>query len=178
LFTGEELFLFSLTKLALGLDNTVLVDQYFGGSDLARWSKGYPWFLRYLDRRYNHVLGCDCLVRWLDDMPLFAAAIENKLRQRSTWIHPVTGELYDVPGIEYEPGAFNIFGFMDCSIFEINTPGTGPVGDWINAPRRPFAYDIQRSVYTNFKKLHGLKLLSIVLPNGISVVWGPVSTRR
>ncbi len=44
----EEVFLFTLTKLATGMSNHMIVDTYFGG-DYNRWSYGYPWMLCYLD---------------------------------------------------------------------------------------------------------------------------------
>jgi hypothetical protein len=33
----------------------------------------------------------------------------------------------------------------------------------------------QRSVYTGYKKCHGIKLETVLLPNGISTVYGPTS---
>jgi hypothetical protein len=83
-----------------------------------------------------------------------------------------------VPGVYFAPGQFNIVGFLDGSIFESNAPGTGPVGDWVDAPRRLDAFEIQYSVFTRWKQLHGLKVLSIIFPNGISIVYGPGSARR
>jgi hypothetical protein len=44
----EEVFLFTMTKLASGLSNHMIVNTYFGG-DYNRWSYGYPWMLCYLD---------------------------------------------------------------------------------------------------------------------------------
>ena len=41
----EEVLLFTLTKLATGLSNHMIVDTYFGG-DYNRWTYGYPlWWL-------------------------------------------------------------------------------------------------------------------------------------
>ena len=40
----EEVFLFTLTKLATCLTNVMIVDTYFDG-DYNRWTYGYPWIL-------------------------------------------------------------------------------------------------------------------------------------
>ena len=48
-FGGEEVFLFALTKIALGQPNTYLCDHIFGG-DSRRWSYGYRWFLAILTK--------------------------------------------------------------------------------------------------------------------------------
>ena len=96
----------------------------------------------------------------------------------SSYTDPITGVRGIVPGVVFAPGDFKFIGFIDCSIFESNTPGTGPVGDWVDAPRKPRCDDIQRSVYTRFKKLHGLKVVTVLFPNGISFIFGPASARR
>ena len=54
---------------------------------------------------------------------------------------------------------------------------SGPAGDYIGAPRRPGQYHIQRSVYTRYKKFHGIKVENVLLPNGIITLYGPVSAR-
>jgi hypothetical protein len=38
--------------------------------------------------------------------------------------------------------------------------------------------DAQETVYSGWKKLHGIKVETIFLPNGISTVFGPVSARQ
>ncbi len=69
-----------------------------------------------------------------------------------------------------------IVGFLDCKVDETCTPGTGPLTDEELAPRRPGAEILQRSVYSGYLKLHGLKVLTVVFPNGIiSYLYGPVS---
>ena len=44
LIDPQELFLFTLTKIATGRTNQLLVDEQFGG-DYARWSHGYRLML-------------------------------------------------------------------------------------------------------------------------------------
>ena len=176
-FGGEELFLFSMAKIALGQPNVYLCDHIFGGEP-DRWSYGYPWFLHHLNYRFDGVLGLRGIRRFRDHFEDFASAIENAMKVASAYTDPETGRRRVLPGVEFAPGDFNFIGFIDCSIFGSFTPGTGPVGDWVDAPRRFNCDDIQRSVYTRFKKVHGLKVLSVLLPNGISFIYGPGSARR
>jgi hypothetical protein len=63
-------------------------------------------------------------------------------------------------------------------MFDTNTPGTGPVDHYAGAPRRPEHEEIQRSVYNGWKRMHGIKLLSVVMANGLSVMHGPHSARE
>jgi hypothetical protein len=46
------------------------------------------------------------------------------------------------------------------------------------APHRVEYIDAQETVYSGWKKLHGIKVETVFLPNGISTVFGPVSARQ
>jgi hypothetical protein len=78
-------------------------------------------------------------------------------------------------GLNFCP--FPIFAFIDCSIDKISRPLSGPAGDFVGAPRKAGEDEAQRSVYTNYKKLHGIKVETVMLPNGISTLFGPTSAR-
>ncbi len=54
----------------------------------------------------------------------------------------------------------------------------GPDGDYEGAPRQVQYIDAQETVYSGWKKLHGIKVETVFLPNGISTVFGPVSARQ
>jgi hypothetical protein len=54
---------------------------------------------------------------------------------------------------------------------------SGPDRDYVGAPRKPRQFEIQSSVYTAYKKLHGIKVETVLLPNGISTVFGPASAQ-
>jgi hypothetical protein len=81
-----------------------------------------------------------------------------------------------VPGLEKSP--YNIFGWIDDSIDQIGVPFLGPAGNFIGAPRRVQYIDAQESVYSGWKKLHGIKVEIVLLPNGMSTLFGPVSARQ
>ncbi len=76
----EEVFLFTLCRLAKGWSQVHIVDTYFSG-DKIRWTYAYPWMLRYLDDRYTHiVIGHQGLTLFVDDFPRFKHAIEQYVR--------------------------------------------------------------------------------------------------
>lgn len=61
----------------------------------------------------------------------------------------------------------DVFGFFDDSIDRIAVPMSGPCGDYEGAARKASFDNAQRSVYTGYKKCHGIKVETILLPNGI-----------
>ena len=172
-FHPEELFLFFMTKCKLGISNRLLCDKFFGGHQ-SRWSFGYPWILYYLDNRYQHQLGNEALHRFVPEFPKFYNAF-NKFAKKTSRRHHNDNSSSDRIGLNFIP--FRIFGLIDCSIFRINRPFSGPDGDYIGAPRKENYPIAQRAVYTGYKKCHGIKVQTILLPNGISCLYGPTSAR-
>lgn len=172
-FHPEEIFLFMMTKCKTGHSNKELCDLIFGGH-ASRWSYGYPWILEYLDIRYQRTLSHEKLRDFVDEFPQFFDAIQ-KCIQRTTTHHFTDNTAEDRIGLNFLP--FDIFSFIDCSIDRINRPFSGPDGDYLGAPRKENYYDAQRSVYTGYKKCHGIKVETVMLPNGISTVYGPMSAR-
>lgn len=61
---------------------------------------------------------------------------------------------------------FRIFGFLDCTHFCTTRPGSGPMPA---RNRGPFAFEIQRELYSKYFRAFGLKSLSILLPIGMTV---------
>jgi len=172
-FDPEEIFLFMLTKCRTGKSNRELCDLVFGGHS-SRWSFGYPWLLEYLDARYARTISHEKLRDFVDDFPAFYDAI-NCFIQKPTIHHFTDGSAEERDGLNFLP--FSIFGFIDCSIDRISRPFSGPDGDYIGAPRKAMHDAAQRSVYTGYKKCHGIKVETVLLPNGISTVYGPTSAR-
>jgi hypothetical protein len=122
----EEVFLFILTKLATGLSNHMIVDTYFGG-DYNRWTYGYPWMLRYLDKRYKHIAGHQHqgLTHFVDKFPWFHRAIEEYV-QRDHLRELVDGTMTIVPSIDFM--LWDIFAFIDDSINRVPPPFLGRTG--------------------------------------------------
>ena len=170
----EELFLFTLTKVATGRSNASIIDQWFGGA-YTRWNYGYPWMLRYITDRYENILGNQGLTRYVQDFPRFHNAIENYV-QRDRHFEDLEGAWTFIPGLQFLP--WDIFGFIDDTMYRSCAPFSGPRGDYAGAARKEVYDDAQRALYTGYKKFHGLKLQTVLLPNGLSFVFGGVSCRR
>jgi len=174
LIDPEELFLFTLCKVATGRTNQSIVDEYFGG-DYARWSFGYPWMLHYLDDRYEDILGYQGLSRYAEDFPRFCDAIERFV-QKDRARENLDGSYDIIPGIEFLP--WDIFGFIDDSLDDGCTPFSGPRGDYEGAARKEEYAETQEAFYSGYQKFHGVKVETCFIPNGLSFIFGPVSARR
>ena len=124
--------------------------------------------------RYQHQLGNEALHRFVPEFPKFYNAF-NKFAKKTSRRHHNDNSSSDRIGLNFIP--FRIFGLIDCSIFRINRPFSGPDGDYIGAPRKENYPIAQRAVYTGYKKCHGIKVQTILLPNGISCRYGPTSAR-
>ena len=149
--TGEEIFLISITKTAQDLNYTQLSEFYFGGCP-TRFIFSHAWFLRYANGRYQHALNIEGLSRYVHLFPSFAKAIARKMNRQTFKVDPLTGQRIPVLSIVFDENRFNIFGFIDGSVWETCTPGSGPDGDYIGAMRHPWSILMQMSAYSGYKK--------------------------
>jgi hypothetical protein len=124
-------------------------------------------------------LGLPLLVRFRNSFPEFAAKIAARISE-GFYVQPEEGaERIFVEGLVYDhDDPFRVFGLVDCSMFRTNTPGTGPSDRFEGSARFDDAYIKQRAVYTGLKKFHGVKVLTVVMANGLHSVYGPISARR
>jgi hypothetical protein len=77
-------------------------------------------------------------------------------------------------GLAFESSC--LIGFLDCKFDETCTPGSGPMMDKELADRWEDAELIQEAVYSGYVKAHGIKVLTVLFPNGIDVyLYGPIS---
>lgn len=174
-FHPEELFLYLMMRMKTGDDHTQM-NEVFGG-DIRRWSFAWRWIMLYLDERYKNIIGHQGLLHFVDEFPAFYDAINQKV-QRS-WVSNYNrraGTYQVTDGLAFLP--FDLFGFIDCSIDKISRPLSGPDGDFEGCGRKEYEEIVQRAFYTGYKKIHGIKVETVLLPNGISPVFGPVSARR
>ena len=130
--------------------------------------------MKYLNDRYQHVIGHQGLLRYVDQFPVFFDSIQQKVQQQYKQDNH-DGTYNESDGLAFLP--FDIFGFIDCSIDKIRKPFSGPSGDYQGAGRRNEYAVAQRAFYTGYKKIHGIKVETVFLPNGISTLFGPVSSR-
>jgi len=129
----------------------------------------------YLDLRYRSIVGHVGLMHFLPQFEQFRDAIQ-RFCQKDRWYHDHQGNATFIPGLDALPD--NIFGWIDDSIDRVQVPYAGPDGDYKGAPRRAQYIDAQESVYSRWKKLHGIKVETVFLPNGISTLFGPVTERQ
>jgi hypothetical protein len=170
-FHLKDIFLFLMTKCRTGYLNREMCDLIFGGHS-SRWSFVYPWIFKYLDTRYARTILHKKLLDYVDDFPSFYDAINHFIQKSS--IHHFTDEsAKEHDGLNFLP--FSIYGFIDCSINRVSRPFSGPDGDYVGALRKAMHDAAQRSVYMGYKKCHGIKGETVLLPNGISTVFGPTS---
>ncbi len=112
---------------------------------------------------------------FLPQFEQFRDAIQ-KFCQKDRWYHDHQGNTTFIPGLDALP--YNIFGWINDSIDRVQVPYSGPDGDYEGAPRQAQYIDAQESVYSGWKKLHGIKVETVFLPNGISTLFGPVTARQ
>lgn len=170
----EEMFLFFMARMRTGMDKKKLCQLLFGGQ-ASRWSHAWDWILTYLDTRYSRTISHQKLEDYVDHFPHFYDSISSYMQKEFTQ-HFAEGNLKESDGLNFCP--IPIFGFIDCSIDKICRPFSGPNGGYMGPPRKLNEDVYQRSVYTGYKKCHGLKVETILLPNGIMTIFGPVSARN
>jgi hypothetical protein len=162
--SSEEAFIVTFIKLAMGTTNLGLQDL-FGERNNQRISDIFNHTIRWLDDKAQGLFRQPCLEQWKDNFPMFAEVIERKLGEEAHG------------GLQFNN--FRIIGFVDCKISETCRPGSGPAEDRQQAPRHDDAWILQESVYSGYVRCHGLKILSVVFPNGlIGYVYGPISARE
>jgi hypothetical protein len=110
----------------------------------------------------------------VDRFPEFNEAIECYVRTERLR-ETMDGDFELIPGLRFLP--WDIFGFIDCSNYQSCTPFSGPRGDYEGAARQAEFPDGQRAFYSGYTGYHGTKLLTMLTPDGISYLFGPVSVR-
>jgi len=158
---------FSWRNVSWGLVIGCCVNKFFGGHQ-SRWSFGYITIL-IID---INIKASVC--SWIS--PSFTTHSTSLLRRQfGATIMTTRHRIVSVLTLYH----FGSLGWLmiDCSIFRINRPFSGPDGDYIGAPRKENYPIAQRAVYTGYKKCHGIKVQTILLPNGISCLYGPTSAR-
>ena len=174
----EYIFLFGLVKCCQGDDNIKLCYTFFGGSP-RRMSNVFKYFLIHLhDRYYDNVLSYQGLEAEVSNFGYFATKIARKVNQERFLIKNTTYNRINVDSITVNEENFRVCCFIDGSVTETTTLGTGPNGDYVGSMRKDDAYIKQRSIYSGYKKQHGLSTLDIMLPNGMNYIYGPCSMRR
>jgi hypothetical protein len=154
-FSGEEVLIVCLAKIATGDPWIRLIPGFFGG-DVRRWSFAFRWFVDHLFINFFHKISGRSIEIWLPEMNGFKQSIIERLRQPA---HPIEMDYYYDAGERDGPNQYivevesiddwRVFGFIDDTAVRTCRVGSGPVGpeDGPGRPRRQFADLIQRSFY-------------------------------
>ena len=164
---GEEALLVTIYRLSWPRKLTQIEETF--GRDYSLWSRCIKFMIDFIVDNWCYLL-FDNMDYWLLTMPHMHSAIVDKL--------VILGYNFDTRllGVDLET-QHNIFGFIDNTIAPICRPAGGPADDGVNARRLDPL--IQRAFYTGWKKLHGLKLQTIDLPNEMTFhAYGPNSSLR
>ena len=93
-FTGEELLIISLARIAIGDPWYIIIPNSFGGG-LSRGSEGFEWFINCLYETFYHKISGNSMNDWMDDMDEFRTVIHRKVTdlpcELETWAY--TGEI-------------------------------------------------------------------------------------
>lgn len=164
-YSGEEVFLVGLYRMRNASTLAAACWEHFFGLTYIQVSSMFQLFLRFMVLNWGYLL-TNNVAFWLPHLPVFAAAIRDKLAEKGV----------DIPHPQL-PGGFSVFAFIDNTMNSTCRPGGGPARDGTNSPRNnPL---IQRAFYNGWKKLHALKWQTVDLPNGMNFhVWGPCSGRH
>lgn len=158
---GEEVFLFGLRRMAYPSRYFDLLSEF--GGEITVWSRAFHWFINYIYDNF-HTLIESSMERFVSKFPQYSVAIRNKVVEKGC------DHLAEIVG-------FRVAGFIDNTIFSTCRPGGGPVCDGVGAPRHDNS--IQEAFYTGWKHIHGVKIQTVTLPDGIIAdVFGPVSLRH
>ena len=160
-FSGEEILLCGIYRLhsVNVLGDAGWVEVFGMVHSVASYACNL--FFEFMWKWWSYLL-FDHMSFWVARIPAMAEAIRLKMAEL---------------GCYFEPGTFNIFGFIDNTMNATCRPGGGPSRDGTHAPRND--PEIQRAWYNGWKKLHGLKWQTIDLPNGMNFkVDGPFSVRN
>jgi hypothetical protein len=162
--TGEELVMIGLYRLRS--PRTLSELQRTFSLEFSITSRAVNTFLHYLARRWGYIL-LNNIHYWADSLGDFCEAIRKKRQElvRRRQHH----EQDIVPTFKEDPqNGFKVCTFLDATVFSICRPGGGPVHPaGVNAERHN--PDEQRAFYTGHKRLHGMKIQTSTLPNGITL---------
>ena len=164
--TDQEVLMISLVRLAYP-HRWEDVERIFPGVKRWKLQKYFYWFLDFIIQNWSYLI-LNNRNYWVPPMGNMATAINNKLAS-------LPNEDYRLHFPDDLP--FTVFSFIDNTMTAMCRPGGGPITGGIQAPRVDKL--VQQAWWTGWKKLHGLKMQTVFMPNGMDFeVWGPVSVRH
>jgi len=164
-FTGEEALIMSLSKCASGDPWISMIPAKFGG-DPWDFSSLFKWFINHIFSAFYNRISGKSLEIWRDHIPHFRLAFCNRLNRPPTAEElQIDEDLTAEDILDLDPRYFRVFAVIDATDFRTTRTGSGPMPD---GSRRLHAFEIQREYYSRYFGAHGLKYLTIILPNGMT----------
>ena len=127
---------------------------------------------------YGHNLAINPGMEYfLDDLELFRSSVRIQANKQRIYTDEDDNVTRVFDGAGFEEDQCLIIGFVDTNLYPTTRCGSGPAGQK-GSDRKRLWQERQQAIFSNYGKMHGVKLLSLVLPNGITLCYGPVSVRR
>ena len=177
-FNTEELLLYTFFRVAHGTPHNEMAKKHHGG-DSSMWVAGYHSLIRHVLELYGHNLNIrPGLERYTyEQFQEFARVIEEQANRERDYKNKPGHVVRVFEGARIPVGTNNVVGFVDCSNDPVCRWGSGPCGQK-GSDRKPQWREKQGSIYTRKGKLHAIKPLALITPDGIAHLFGPVSARR
>jgi len=156
---GEECFLLYLCFIRKGEPYTTMAQLRFGG-DPRRFSFAIHAIVQHLYDTFYHKISGNSMQQWLPSIHAFRYAIWEKL-VNGFIVEMEHGQPVHLVHVYTPVENFTIFGFLDDTGIQTAAPGR-------DAQRHNlFAPDVQRAFYSRYFRHHGLKVQTVLLPNGL-----------
>jgi hypothetical protein len=154
-YTGEEILLAGLFRMhSINVFGDESWTSLFGWSQ-PRASVAFNHFLNHM-QAYYYLIESN-IQFWTKYLKQFSESVTEKLRS-----------------FNVDVGSCTVFGFIDNTTFSTCRPGGGPTKD--GERHNPL---MQQAFYNGYKSLHGLKVQTVDLPNGMNYhIHGVVSLRH
>jgi hypothetical protein len=141
------------------------MESFFGGNP-REYSSVFHWFINHIFCTFYNKISGSSLEMWVDQVDEFRHIICDRISHPPTQIEleidPTLAE-EETLGISFDD--FRCWGFIDATDFRTTRTGSGPQPD---GSRRAYAYELQREFYSRYFRAHGIKYLSVLLPNGLT----------
>ena len=162
-YNSERSFILFLHHLRKGLPYTTMATEIFGG-DPRHYTNMFELVNHHLYYTFYNKISGTSLSQWLpqhvhrcrrlvhnalSDHSIFEAELVNGRAVNTQWIHQ-----------NFDFDTFRIFGFVDGYEMECGRPADVKRS-------RGILLDLQKAMYSGYKKKHGLKALVVTLPLGI-----------
>jgi hypothetical protein len=137
-FTGEEVLIVCLTRIATGDAFYDFIPAKFGGS-AAKWSYAFKWFIDHVFLTFYHKITGNSMLQWSGYIDSFRTLIANKVAEVPVSIQRVVNGVQTTLTyrVNCDVETFRVFGFIDDTGVPTCIPGGSGLG-FINTLQRAF----------------------------------------